>query len=622
MDIRDRRLKARLSKWSTCSVETKRGLVKPRKVIMFKRFLSYYKPQMGLFVADTVCALVLAAIDLAFPIILRNLTGGLFTQGQAAIMQALGMIAVGLVLMYAIRCACRYFVSYWGHVMGARMESKMREDLFDQYERFSFAYFDRNSSGDMMSRVVNDLFDICEAAHHVPEWIIICGIEIVGSFVILFAIAPVLALAMVVVTAAFAVIMFWQNMRMCEVFSDNRKKISGINAQLQDSLAGMRVVKSFANEEAERSKFRASNDRYLSSKENMYHAMGVYTATYGLLSGVLYVIVVLLGGWLVAQGQLQAVDMATFALYISLFCTPLETLVNSAETYQKAIAGFKRMDEVLSTAPDIQDKPDAADLQVTAGAVEYRDVCFSYEDVELGGGEEARPVIDHMDLSIKPGQTIALVGPSGGGKSTTCSLLPRFYDVAAGSVSIDGQDVRDVTQQSLRRAIGLVQQDVYLFDGTIGENIAYGKPGATAEEVAEAARRANIDTFIESLPQGYDTVVGERGSRLSGGQKQRVAIARVFLKNPKILILDEATSALDNESEEAVQESLERLARGRTTIIIAHRLSTIKHADEIATVEHGRVVERGTHEELLARGGTYARYYRMQFEGARAHELD
>ena len=580
---------------------------------MFRRFLSYYKPQMGLFVADTVCALVLAAIDLAFPIILRNLTGGLFTQGQAAIMQALGMIAVGLVLMYAVRCACRYFVSYWGHVMGARMESKMREDLFDQYERFSFAYFDRNSSGDMMSRVVNDLFDICEAAHHVPEWIIICGIEIIGSFVILFTIAPVLALAMAVVTAAFAVIMFWQNMRMREVFSDNRKKISGINAQLQDSLAGMRVVKSFANEETERFKFRASNNRYLSSKENMYHAMGVYTATYGLLSGVLYVIVVLLGGWLVAQGQLQAVDMATFALYISLFCTPLETLVNSAETYQKAIAGFKRMDEVLSTAPDIQDKPGATDLQVTAGAVEYHDVCFNYEDVELGEGyADERPVIDHMDLSIKPGQTIALVGPSGGGKSTTCSLLPRFYDVATGSISIDG----------LRRAIGLVQQDVYLFDGTIGENIAYGKPGATAEEIAEAARRANIDAFIESLPQGYGTVVGERGSRLSGGQKQRVAIARVFLKNPKILILDEATSALDNESEEAVQESLEELARGRTTIIIAHRLSTIKHADEIATVEHGRVVERGTHEELLARGGTYARYYRMQFEGARAHELD
>ena len=597
---------------------------------MFKRFLSYYRPQMGLFIADTVCALVLAAADLAFPIILRNLTGGLFTQGEAAIMQALGIIAMGLVVMYAVRCLCRYFVSYWGHVMGARMESKMREDLFDQYERFSFAYFDRNSSGDMMSRVVNDLFDICEAAHHVPEWIIICGIEIVGSFVILFTIAPVLALAMLVVTLAFAGIMLWQNLRMRAVFTDNRQKISGINAQLQDSLAGMRVVKGFANEETERKKFRASNGRYLASKENMYHAMGVYTATYGLLSGILYTIVVLLGGLLVAHGQLAAVDMATFALYISLFCTPLETLVNSAETYQKAIAGFKRMDEVLSTAPDIQDKPGAPDLDVTAGAIEYRDVCFSYEDAELAEGADTgadatagpRPVIDHMNLSIKPGETIALVGPSGGGKSTTCSLLPRFYDVASGEIVIDGQDVRDVTQTSLRRAIGLVQQDVYLFDGTIGENIAYGRPGATPAEIAEAARRANIDAFIESLPQGYDTVVGERGSRLSGGQKQRVAIARVFLKDPKILILDEATSALDNESEEAVQESLERLAEGRTTVIIAHRLSTIKHADEIATVERGRVVERGTHDELLARGGTYARYYRMQFEGARAHELD
>ena len=567
---------------------------------MFKRFLSYYEPQMGLFVADTVCALVLAAIDLAFPIILRNLTGGLFTQGQAAIMQALGMIAVGLVLMYAVRCACRYFVSYWGHVMGARMESKMREDLFDQYERFSFAYFDRNSSGDMMSRVVNDLFDICEAAHHVPEWIIICGIEIIGSFVILFTIAPVLALAMAVVTAAFAVVMFWQNMRMREVFSDNRKKISGINAQLQDSLAGMRVVKSFANEETERAKFRASNDRYLLSKENMYHAMGVYTATYGLLSGVLYVIVVLLGGWLVAQGQLQAVDMATFALYISLFCTPLETLVNSAETYQKAIAGFKRMDEVLSTAPDIQDKPGATDLQVTAGAVEYHDVCFNYEDVELGEGDaDERPVIDHMDLSIKPGQTIALVGPSGGGKSTTCSLLPRFYDVAAGSISIDGQDVRDVTQHSLRRAIGLVQQDVYLFDGTIGENIAYGKPGATAEEIAEAARRANIDTFIESLPQGYDTVVGERGSRLSGGQKQRLSIARAVYRHPEILIFDDSFSALDFKTDRAVRDALEKEAKDSTKLIVAQRIGTIMNADRIIVLDDGKVVGQGTHEELL-----------------------
>ena len=583
---------------------------------MLKRFLAYYRPELVLFAADTVCALVLAGIDLAFPIVLRSLCNGLFTEGSCAIMSALGGIAVALVAMYAVRCACRYFVSYWGHVMGARMESRMREDLFDAYERMGFAYFDKHNSGDMMSRVVNDLFDICEAAHHVPEWIIICGIEIVGSFVILFNIAAPLALTMVGITAAFTAIMVWQNLRMRAVFSDNRKKIGGINAQLQDSLAGMRVVKSFANEVAERTKFRASNDRYLASKERMYNAMGTYTATYGLLSGVLYATVVLMGGWLVAQGQLTALDMATFALYISLFCTPLETLVNSAEMYQKAIAGFKRMDEVLQTVPDVLDVPGAPDLEVCGGEIRYEDVCFRYEQGELGEGGaagERRPVIDHMNLLIAPGETLALVGPSGGGKSTTCSLLPRFYDVLSGSITIDGQNVAEVTQDSLRRAIGLVQQDVYLFDGTIGENIAYGRPGATQAQIEAAARSANIHEFIAGLPDGYDTVVGERGSRLSGGQKQRISIARVFLKDPKILILDEATSALDNESEEAVQESLARLAAGRATIVIAHRLSTIKNADEIATVEGGRVVERGTHEELMERNGTYARYYRMQF---------
>ena len=601
---------------------------------MFRRFLAYYGPEKRLFFADTVCALVIAGIDLAFPSILRSLTNGLFTEGQQAIMGALGMIALGLVVMYLIRCACRYFVSAQGHIMGARMESRMREDLFDQYERFSFAYFDRVSSGDMMSRVVNDLFDICEAAHHVPEWIIICGVEIVGAFVILFTISPLLSGVMALVTAAFVVVMVRQNFHMRSVYTDNRLKISGVNAQLQDSLAGMRVVKSFANEDTERTKFRRSNNRYLDSKEAMYRVMGTYQATSALMTGALFTIIVVLGGYLVAQGQMSAVDMATFALYISLFTTPIETLVNSTETFQKAVAGFKRMDEVLRTVPDIEDKPGAPDLRITAGAVEYRNVCFSYENAELpegpqdaaagaASGEEgrtARPVIDHLTLSIKPGETIALVGPSGGGKTTTCSLLPRFYDVQAGTITIDGQDVRNVTQKSLREAIGLVQQDVYLFDGTIGENIAYGRPGASQEEIEQAARRANIHDFIASLPEGYDTVVGERGSRLSGGQKQRVAIARVFLKNPAILILDEATSALDNESEEAVQESLEELARNRTTLIIAHRLSTIKNADEIVTMEAGRVVERGTHEELLARGGTYARYYRMQFEGKRAHE--
>ena len=589
---------------------------------MFKRFISYYGPEKGLFIADTVCALTYAGIDLAFPIILRALTGGLFTEGAAAIMDGLMFVGAGLVLMYLIRTACIYFVSAQGHIMGARMESRMREDLFDQYERFSFSYFDAHNSGDMMSRVVNDLFDICEGAHHLPEWIIICGIKIVGALAILFTISPELASALTLVTVVFVGVMIRQNLHMRSVFADNRTKISEVNSQLQDSLAGMRVVKSFANEDAERAKFRVANGRYLDSKVAQYRVMGGYQATSAVMTAAHYITIVLLGGYLVAQGRMTAVDMATFALYISLFTGPIETLVNSTEMFQKAIAGFRRMDEVLATAPDIQDAPGALPLQVTEGAIEYRDVCFSYADGEIAeNGEGQRPVIDHMSLSIKPGETIALVGPSGGGKSTTCSLLPRFYDVTSGSILIDGQDVRAVTQHSLRSAIGLVQQDVYLFDGTLRDNIGYGRPGATDAEIEDAARKANIHEFIANLPQGYDTVVGERGSRLSGGQKQRVAIARVFLKNPAILILDEATSALDNESEDAVQESLERLAADRTTIIIAHRLSTIKNADEIATVERGRVVERGTHEELLARGGTYARYYRMQFEGARARDV-
>lgn len=590
---------------------------------MFKRFISYYGPEKGLFIADTLCALTYAGIDLAFPVILRALTGGLFTEGAAAIMDGLVFIGVGLVVMYLVRTACIYFVSAQGHIMGARMESRMREDLFDQYERFSFAYFDAHSSGDMMSRVVNDLFDICEGAHHLPEWIIICGIKIIGALAILFTISPALAAALTLVTLVFVVIMVRQNLHMREVFADNRKKISEVNSQLQDSLGGMRVVKSFANERTEREKFRVANGRYLESKVNQYHVMGRYQATSACMTAAHYLTIVLFGGYLVATGSVTAVDLATFALYISLFTGPIETLVNSTEMFQKAIAGFRRMDEVLNTAPDVEDRAGARPLEVRAGAIEYTDVCFSYDQAELPEDEcaEERPVIDHMNLSIRPGETIALVGPSGGGKSTTCSLLPRFYDVTAGSITIDGQDVRDVTQESLRRAIGLVQQDVYLFDGTLRENIAYGRPGATDVEIEDAARKANIHEFISGLPEGYDTVVGERGSRLSGGQKQRVAIARVFLKNPAILILDEATSALDNESEGAVQESLERLAADRTTIIIAHRLSTIKGADEIATVEDGRVVERGTHEELLARGGTYARYYRMQFEGARARDV-
>ena len=577
---------------------------------LYRRFLSYYRSQWHLFAIDSVAAVVMTAVDLAFPIILRNLAGGLFTEGPAAIMAALAGIALGLVAMYAVRYACRYFVAYWGHVMGARMESRMRQDLFDQYERFSFSYFDRHNTGDLMSRVVSDLFDICEAAHHGPEYAIICGLKIAGSFVILAAINWKLSLALAVITAVLALYNARANQRMRAVFMENRLRIAGINSRLEDSLGGMRVVKSFANEDVEREKFAVSNEAYLESKARMYHAMGRYQAMIAALTGLLFTVVIVYGGALVAAGEMNPVDLATYALYITTFTAAIEQLLNFTETFQKAEAGFRRLDEILETQPDVRDAPDAQPLRVSEGHVSYRDVRFSYD------GEH--DVIRGLDLDIRPGETIALVGPSGGGKSTTCALLPRFYDVREGSVSIDGQDVRTVTQKSLREAIGIVQQDVYLFDGTVGENIAYGRPSATFEEIREAARLANIDEFIESLHEGYETKVGERGARLSGGQKQRIAIARVFLKNPKILVLDEATSALDNESEHAVQESLARLAATRTTLVIAHRLSTIKDADEIVTIEGGRAVERGTHEQLLAAGGTYASYYRMQFGGQRA----
>ena len=592
--------------------QERKGAARLSTAALMRRFLGYYQGQMHLFVGDIACAVVVAGIDLAFPQILRTLTGGLFTQGASAILGALGYLAAGLVALYAVRFACRYFVAYWGHVMGARMESRMREDLFDAYQRMSFSFFDRNKSGDLMSRLVSDLFDISETAHHGPEFLLIGAVEIVGSFVILGFVNVPLTLVLAAVLVVLTAYNLRTNLRMKAIFRENRVRISNVNSRVEDSLAGIRVVKGFAAEGVEKGKFRTSNDAYLDSKVRMYRAMGTYQAGIAALMGALYTVIVCLGGWLIARGQMQPQDLATFALYITLFTTPIDNILNFTETFQKAIAGFRRFEEMLVAEPDVKDAPGARPLAVTRGAISYRGVHFSYD--------EGPEVLHGLDLTVRPGSTVALVGPSGGGKSTICALLPRFYDVRAGSVLIDGQDVRDVTVRSLRQAIGIVQQDVYLFDGTIAENIAYGRPDATADEIREAAREANIEEFVESLPDGFETMVGERGARLSGGQKQRIAIARVFLKDPQVLILDEATSALDNESERAVQRSLARLSHGRTTIVIAHRLSTIKGADEIVTIDHGRVAEKGTHDELLARGGTYARYYRMQFGDGHAQD--
>ncbi len=592
--------------------QERKGAARLSTAALMRRFLGYYQGQMHLFVGDIACAVVVAGIDLAFPQILRMLTGGLFTQGASAILGTLGYLAAGLVALYTVRFACRYFVAYWGHVMGARMESRMREDLFDAYQRMSFSFFDRNKSGDLMSRLVSDLFDISETAHHGPEFLLIGAVEIVGSFVILGFVNVPLTLVLAAVLGVLTAYNLRANLRMKAIFRENRVRISNVNSRVEDSLAGIRVVKGFAAEDVEKDKFRTSNDAYLDSKVRMYRAMGTYQAGIAALMGALYTVIVCLGGWLIARGQMQPQDLATFALYITLFTTPIDNILNFTETFQKAIAGFRRFEEMLVAEPDVKDAPGARPLAVTRGAISYRGVHFSYD--------EGPEVLHGLDLTVRPGSTVALVGPSGGGKSTICALLPRFYDVRAGSVLIDGQDVRDVTVRSLRQAIGIVQQDVYLFDGTIAENIAYGRPDATAREIREAAREANIEEFVESLPDGFETMVGERGARLSGGQKQRIAIARVFLKDPQVLILDEATSALDNESERAVQRSLARLSHGRTTIVIAHRLSTIKGADEIVTIDHGRVAEKGTHDELLARGGTYARYYRMQFGDGHAQD--
>ena len=566
-----------------------------------RKFIRYYKPYQAVFYFDLVCAAVISLVDLAYPQILRTLTRTLFRESGETVLRALIPIAAGLFVMYVVQALCKYYVSYQGHMMGAHMERDMRQQLFDHYEKLSFSYYDNNNSGQMMSKLVSDLFDIAEFAHHGPENLFISLIKIVGSFICLFMINARLAVPLLALVLFMIFFSARQNSRMQATFMDNRRKIGDVNASLQDTLAGIRVVQSFANEDVERKKFRRSNENFLQSKDNNYHCMGSFMGGNLFFQGMMYLVTVVYGGWLIANGLMAVDDLAMYALYIGIFISPIQILVELAEMMQKGLSGFKRFVAVMETEPEIVDAPDAVELKDVKGHVTYEDVSFHYNDDE--------EVLSHVSFDIPAGRSVALVGPSGGGKTTICSLLPRFYDVTGGKVSIDGKDVSHVTLKSLRSMIGIVQQDVYLFCGTVKEDIAYGKPGASMEEIMDAAKKANIHDFIMSLPDGYDTFVGERGTRLSGGQKQRISIARVFLKNPPILILDEATSALDNESERHIQVSLEHLSKDRTTITIAHRLSTIRNSDVIMVLDHGRIIERGTHEELLEKKGEYYQLY-------------
>ena len=569
-----------------------------------KKFIHYYGPYKAVFFIDLICAAVISLVDLAYPQILRTMTKTLFTEDKSIILHALPVIAASLFVMYIVQSLCKYYVTCQGHMMGAKMERDMRRELFDHYQELSFSYYSKNNSGQMMSKLVSDLFDISEFAHHGPENLFISLVKIVGAFIFLFFINKKLALPLILLVIVMFVFSFRQNAKMQETFMENRRKIGDVNASLQDTLSGIRVVQSFANEDIERAKFKKSNEAFLVSKRDNYHCMGSFMSSNLFFQGMMYLVTLVYGGYLIAQGEMQTADLAMYALYIGIFISPIQILVELVEMMQKGLSGFRRFLDVMETESEIRDADNATELTDVKGHVRYDHVSFHYSDDET-------PVLSDISIDIPAGKSIALVGPSGSGKTTICSLLPRFYDVTGGSITVDGKDIRGLTLKSLRSQIGMVQQDVYLFDGTIKDNIAYGKPGASDEEIIKAAKCASIHDFIMELPDGYDTYVGERGTRLSGGQKQRISIARVFLKNPPILILDEATSALDNESERWIQKSLEELSKNRTTITIAHRLSTIRDADEIIVITEEGIAERGTHAELLEKNGLYSAYYNM-----------
>lgn len=569
-----------------------------------KKMISYYRPYRRVFLADMFFAILASFIALVIPLIVRYVTSTIIYMDQEEMVRQVLFLGILMVILVGISCYCNYFISNYGHVMGAKIEYDMRAEIFAHFQKLSFSFYDNQKVGALMSRITTDLFDITELLHHGPENIVISLIKIVGALVIMMCISPRLTLAaffLVPVMFVYALLFF---KKMKGAFKRNRVKIAEINSQIEDNLSGIRVVKSFANEEMEEKKFEAGNQGFLNAKKNSYFYMGGYHAGLGSFSMLITVAVLVAGALGISKGKVEVTDLITFLLYINILTEPIKTLIDFTEQFQNGYTGFERFREIMAVRPDIEDDKDAVLLENVRGVIDFEHVSFRYED-------NTETVLQNINLHVDAGEYVALVGSSGAGKSTLCSLIPRFYDVTGGKILIDGMDVRKIKLKSLRDHIGIVQQDVYLFVGTIYDNIRYGKPDATRDEVMEAAKNANAHEFIMSLPKGYDTDIGQRGIKLSGGQKQRLSIARVFLKNPPILIFDEATSALDNESEKVVQDSLEKLARNRTTFVIAHRLTTIQNAKRILVLTEEGIEEEGSHEELLAKRGIYEKLYHM-----------
>ena len=571
-----------------------------------KRLFSYYKPYKGLFYSDMFFAILGAAVTLVIPMIVRYIPNDVIYFDRADARHAILVLGAVMLALVALEVFCNFYIAYFGHTMGAKMEADMRSDIFGHYQKLTFAFYDNQKVGHLLSRITSDLFDISELLHHGPEDLVISIIKIIGSFVILLTVNVKLALIAFIFIPVMAIFAFYYNGKMKTAFKRNREKIADINSQIEDSLSGIRVVKSFANENMEMKKFKAGNENFVAAKKLSYKYMGIYNSGLGAMSTLITVVVLLAGVSLMLNGSIAVTDLITFLLYINNFTEPVRKLVNFTEQFQNGYSGFERFLEILSIAPDIADEPDAVSLKDVKGTIEFKKVSFYYEN-------ESEKVLDNLDLKVEAGDYIALVGPSGVGKTTLCSLIPRFYEVSEGGILLDGTDIRHIKLEELRSHIGIVQQDVYLFSGSVMDNIRYGKPGATDEEVVRAAKNANAHEFIMSFPEGYDTDIGQRGVKLSGGQKQRLSIARVFLRNPEVLIFDEATSALDNESEKVVQQSMENLAKNRTTFVIAHRLSTIRNAQRILVMADHGIAEEGTHEELLRKRGIYAGLYQMQF---------